>query len=259
MFGRLFGFKARSRKEISSSFSAAPLIPKGERVYAVGDIHGRLDLLRRCHEHIQADLQKNPIDHAKVIYLGDYVDRGPASNQVLSELIERPIEGVESVYLRGNHEHFMLLFLEDPLHARMWLDYGGLAALISYNVQVPAIQKADERLLALRDGLKRNIPASHIEFLGRLQLTYEVGDYLFVHAGVHPLRPFAQQIVTDLISIRSPFIEWNKPLAKMIVHGHTISEEPEFKPHRIGIDTGAFATGRLTCLVLEGQDKRILG
>jgi len=160
--------------------------------------------------------------------------------------------------LRGNHEDALLNFVEDPVKGRIWLDWGGMATLMSYGVRPPAALSPEDRLKSMGEQLDRALPDEHRAFLQSLPLQETVGDYLFVHAGVNPRVPLDQQDAYDLTTIRSPFLEWGEPLGKMVVHGHSISEAPEFLSWRIGIDTGAYATGRLTALVLEGLDQRIV-
>jgi serine/threonine protein phosphatase 1 len=254
MFEKLFG-----TKEPAPSSSSAAAVPAGLRVYAVGDIHGRADLLRRLLRLIEADNARQPSAEVRLIFLGDYVDRGPASREVIDILMERPAFADKVVRLRGNHEDAMLAFLDDPERSRIWLDWGGMATLASYGVTPRSDLPSGERLAHLSRRLGALMPAAHRIFLEGLPLQEVVGDYLFVHAGVNPLVPLDRQDPFDLTTIRSPFLEWGRPLGKVVVHGHTISlEGPEILSWRIGVDTGAYATGRLTALVLEGESRRVV-
>lgn len=236
-----------------------PQIPEQTRVYVVGDIHGRADLLRELHEMIRVDWSDLPADWRKVVvYLGDYVDRGEESRQVIELLVDEPLTGCETVHLKGNHEAEMQDFLMNPVGGHMWTQFGGMATALSYQVRVPPMISAEERMRALRDQLLEAMPTAHQAFLSSLRFRYELGDYFFVHAGVRPDLPLSRQRPPDLLWIREPFLLHDAPLEKRIVHGHTVMEAPVVAPHRIGIDTGAWYSGRLTCLVLEGAQYRFL-
>jgi serine/threonine protein phosphatase 1 len=226
------------------------------RVYCVGDIHGRADLLEELHAMILADSEPYG-GHKKVIYLGDYIDRGQYSKQVIGLLLDQALEGFESIFLRGNHEQALLDFLEYPDHAANWLNFGGLATLLSYGVQLNRIPAASD-LVAISVELRRNLPGAHLDFLNRLPLRHREGSYGFVHAGIRPGIPLAKQDAYDLLWIRDEFTGHALPHECIIVHGHSVSEKPELLPNRIGIDTGACYTGLLTCLVLEGRRQRFL-
>jgi serine/threonine protein phosphatase 1 len=235
-----------------------PSVPRGSRVYAVGDIHGRADLLRRLLKLIEADNEEQEEAEVSLIFLGDYIDRGPDSPDVL-DILRGPHSFADRVVaLRGNHEDALLNFIDDPVGARIWLDWGGMATLMSYGVRPPSSLSPEGRLKSMAEQLDRNLPEDHLAFLKSLPLQETVGDYLFVHAGVNPRVSLDEQDEYDLTTIRSPFLEWGEPLEKMVVHGHSISETPEFHSWRIGIDTGAYATGRLTALALEGREQRII-
>ena len=255
MFGKLF----RTREPASAPAPTAAAVPAGTRVYAVGDIHGRADLLRRLLGLIEKDNARQGPAEVWLIFLGDYIDRGPASREVIDILMEEPDFADKVVHLRGNHEEAMLAFLDDPEQARIWLDWGGMATLISYGVRLPADPPPEQPLAYLSRRLGEKLPAAHRKFLEGLPVQKTMGDYLFVHAGVDPEVPLDRQDPFDLTTIRSPFLEWGRPLGKVVVHGHTISlDGPEILSWRIGIDTGAYATGRLTALVLEGDSRRVI-
>ena len=247
-------------QKFSARPQAEPLAPEmtaGTRLYAIGDIHGRVDLLRSLHQMIREDLVRKTPERAVVVYLGDYIDRGEASSEVVEELLARPLDGVERVHLMGNHEWAMLGFLENPVGYLDWLEFGGRATLGSYGAPQP--DPGDPASIeAAHQALHRNLPKPHLRFLKGLSSSYEEGGYFFAHAGVRPGVPLANQSERDLMMIRDSFTRSCENFGKMVVHGHTISAAPEFRPNRIGIDTGAFATGCLTCLCLEGAGHRLL-
>lgn len=233
-------------------------VPDGTRVYAVGDIHGRADLLEDLLALIAADMDSFGGEDCTVVFLGDYLNRGPGTREVIGRLAAQPLLGARHVFLRGNHDALLLNYLDDPGLLPTFLRYGGSATLASYGVQVadPAGRVRPDRELH-RDFLKA-LPADHLEFLKRLALYSVIGDYLFVHAGIRPGLPLGRQSPVDLISIREPFLSYDGALPYVVVHGHTRVPEPVVRPARIGIDTGAFKTGRLTSLVLEGSQRRFL-
>jgi serine/threonine protein phosphatase 1 len=232
-------------------------VPDGRRIYAIGDIHGRRDLLTEMHGVIAADARSATKLDKVCVYIGDYVDRGDDSRGVIDLLLAGPLPGFRAVHLLGNHEDIMLRFLEDPTVARMWIANGGDATLYSYGVDWRAHVQADD-LESLRHAFRTAIPTSHLKFLRGLTLSHAEGDYLFVHAGVRPGRDIAQQDADDLIWIRDEFLSSEADHGSVVVHGHSISPEPDLRDNRIGIDTGAFASGKLTSLVLEGATRRFL-
>jgi serine/threonine protein phosphatase 1 len=232
--------------------AGAPRIPDGTRVYVIGDIHGRLDLLAQLRERIVMDSGDFTGERKVVVYLGDYVDRGPQAKEVIDLLVDEPLAGFESVYLKGNHEKLLLDFLDDTSVWPLWLYNGAGATLSSYGVP----PKAEGR--GLQDEFRACIPARHLEFLGALALSHAEGDYFFVHAGVRPGVALEDQDETDMIWIRDLFLSSDADHGKIVVHGHSIARKPEIEANRIGIDTGAYATGKLTCLVLEGENRAFL-
>jgi serine/threonine protein phosphatase 1 len=235
---------------LGSRSDQSPL-PDGVRIYAIGDIHGCSDLLARLLLRIDQHLLSNPVDEAIQVFLGDYIDRGPNSREVISQLIERALNH-KAVFLKGNHEAWLLEFLKDPRLIETWGEYGGLQTLLSYGL-TPTIGRtfADNRLLALK--LNEALPETHRRFLNELKLTFVCGHYFFVHAGVRPKTALAKQREKDLLWIRDEFLSYERDFGKIIVHGHTPVIVPEVRPNRINIDTGAYATGRLTCAVLENS------
>lgn len=232
-----------------------PSLPDGLRIYAVGDIHGRADLLAELLCRIDKDLQENPVDRALHVFLGDYIDRGANSADVVDLLIERAATR-ELVCLKGNHELCLAEFLADPSVLTDWAQYGALPTLASYGVEpvFNANPKEQEKLAA---ELGKALPKSHMEFFAELKPSLTFGDFFFVHAGVRPGIPLEKQVLEDLLWIREDFLLHERAFEKIIVHGHTPVREADIRPNRINIDTGAYATGRLTCLRLE-RDQFVL-
>jgi serine/threonine protein phosphatase 1 len=233
-----------------------PRVPEGVRVYAVGDIHGRLDLLDTLLARIDADLAGHDAEMSLQVFLGDYIDRGQASAQVIERLIRRG-ETHPTICLKGNHEACLLEFLENPEVLTAWSRNGGLTTLLSYGLE-PVLQTDMDTRSILSAELAEVMPARHLAFLSGLPLTFTCGDFLFVHAGVRPGIPFARQREEDLLWIRDAFLCHEAAFEKIVVHGHTPVMEPQILANRINIDTGAYATGRLTCLRLEGEDIQLL-
>lgn len=246
------------RSERASGPAAAARIPAGLRVYAIGDIHGRADLLRHLHGMIAQDLAAAPVERAQVVYLGDYVDRGLESRQVVDMLLDEPLAGVERVHLMGNHEEVLLQFLDDTGVGPNWFFFGGDATLYSYRVSGASPAIPADRLSKVQTDFRAALPERHLAFYRALGAMHQVGDYLFVHAGIRPGVPFAAQSPADLYWIRDEFLDSSANHGAVVVHGHTIAPEPVVRPNRIGIDTGAYASGRLTCLALEGETRRFL-
>lgn len=244
MFGNLFNAKTPPAG-----------VPEGMRVYAVGDIHGCADLLDSLLTRIAEDDRIEPAD-SRLVFLGDYVDRGPDSRGVLDRLLDIRAQRPDTVFLKGNHEAAMLDFLAGPSAGAAWLDWGGEETLASYGVADAA--RRDPADLAAE--LKGRLPPEHLRFLKTLTLLETIGDYCFVHAGVRPGRPFEAQEEEDLLWIRSEFHDAPSRLRpdKVIVHGHHPMKKPLDAGWRIAVDTGACFTGRLTAVVLEGRARRFL-
>jgi serine/threonine protein phosphatase 1 len=234
------------------------MLESGTRVYAIGDIHGRLDLLVALETMIVEDLDRQRPKRSVVIYLGDYVDRGPDSRGVIDHLLDRPLAVDERVHLLGNHEDAMRRFLDDLWIGESWMGFGGRETLASYGVAPDARLSRDAWLREAQAALNRGLPKRHLVFLDGLRLWHRQDGYLFVHAGIRPRVAFERQQRDDLIWIRNEFLDSDANHGCVVVHGHSIRREPEIRENRIGIDTGACFTGRLTALVLEGSERRFL-
>lgn len=230
----------------------------GTRLYAIGDVHGRLDLLTRLYAMIEAEMAAAPALAHRVILLGDYIDRGPESAGVLDWLIERRGAAAPTILLAGNHEDSMRRFLDDLSVGPGWLHYGGRETLESYGIAVGRDERSPDRLRRLQAQLRERLPPHHLDLLGGLASAHVDGDYMFVHAGVRPRVPLDAQSRDDLLWIRDEFLASGLDHGKVVVHGHTISQAPELRRNRIGIDTGAFASHVLTSVVLEGSSHRFL-
>ena len=227
-------------------------IPDGRRVYAVGDIHGRADLLAALLKQIQADARVGDYKGPPIlIFLGDYIDRGMQSREVIDLLMGELVSPFETYFLKGNHEAAMLQFLREPSAGPRWAEYGGAETLASYGVRTPRSRVAGEEWAASSADLARVLPAEHLRFLSRLQVSVRLGDYLFVHAGVRPGVGLDQQTEYDLLWIRDDFLNDNRPLGVTVVHGHTPATRPHKDARRVGLDTGAYISGRLTAARFE--------
>ena len=228
---------------------------ENSRLYAIGDIHGRLDLLDRAILAIQRDVAEHG-SGALTVTLGDYIDRGSASRGVIDRLIANPFP-TPYVALKGNHEALLEAFLADPMVGMHWRRLGGLETLHSYGVPVRGLMAGKNHAEAA-DRLRAALPAEHISFLQSLKTSLSHGKYFLCHAGVRPGVPLEKQSEEDLLWIRDEFLSSKLDFGKIVVHGHTPTAEPEIMPNRINIDTGAFATGRLTCVVLDESGHRFL-
>jgi len=257
MLSFLFNIGNRSA---SSGKVASPMAPDGVCVYAIGDIHGCLSALHRLLDAIRTDFHALADAEglaASIVFLGDYVDRGPDSRGVL-DVLSRGDLGIPCRFLRGNHEQAMLDFLSDPVRQAAWLTFGGVETLASYGVPASVGTSDPKRLRAMRDGLDERLPPRHRAFLADLETMAVLGDYAFVHAGVRPGVGLNRQRIEDLLWIREPFLTSRRRHEKVIVHGHTVTEEPESLPNRIGVDTGAYAAGPLTAVALHGTARRFI-
>lgn len=232
------------------------LPPHYHRLYAIGDIHGRSDLLDRIVGEVVRDLEANPVEQSLAVTLGDYIDRGPDSRGVLERLSRNPFP-VALVALKGNHEALLQSFLRDPTVADDWRRLGGLETLHSYKVPVAAMMMG-RNYQSGADALRAALPPEHFQFLNTLKLSLTWDRYFLCHAGVLPGVPLEKQSEQHLLWIRDEFLTSEADFGKIVVHGHTPRERPEVLSNRINIDTGAFITGRLTCAVLEADSVRFL-
>jgi serine/threonine protein phosphatase 1 len=225
------------------------------RLYAIGDVHGRLDLLERAIQAIDHDVAERG-GTALTVTLGDYIDRGPQSRGVIERLSVNPFP-TPYVALKGNHETLLEAFLADPSVGAHWRRLGGLETIASFGVPVQQLvlgRNYEDAAAQLRQALTQQ----HRDFLASLKTSVVVGRYFLCHAGVRPGVPLDRQREDDLLWIRDEFLNSTEDFGKIVVHGHTPVAEPEVLPNRINIDTGAFMTGRLTCVVLEKDRHRFL-
>ena len=229
-------------------------------VYAIGDIHGRLDLLEDLQRRILSDSTGRDAQERLLVYLGDLVSRGPDSRGVIDCVRQWLPAGFKRVVLKGNHEDLLLRTHAGEFEAaRHWLDYGGIEAMASYGVRVADDQGRDEVAIAeLCRRFAAAFPAEHLEFFSSLRLNHRIGDFFFVHGGVRPGVALEEQNPRDLIWIRKTFLNSESEHGAVVVHGHSISREPALRHNRIGIDTGAYQSGVLTCLVLAGEERHFL-
>lgn len=224
-------------------------------IYAVGDIHGRADLLIPLLRGVAQDMAETQPRRPLLVFLGDYVDRGGASRSVIDQILTlTKSPGCEVVALKGNHEEALLKFLAEPDFGPTWARHGGVSTLVSYGVRPPEDEADLESWTRVRDAFVKALPAAHRRFFESLSLSLVVGDYAFVHAGIRPGVPLADQVEADLLWIRRGFLDAKGPFEKVIVHGHTPRETPEFNGFQMGLDTGAYKTGVLTAARLEGSD-----
>jgi len=237
-----------------------PSLGAGQRVYAIGDIHGRVDLLEKLIDKIAADDWKRPeVESTSLVFLGDYVDRGPHSRQVIDFILKLREKWPDMLCLMGNHEQvFQMALTGDEQALKFFLrpGVGGRETMISYGATEEQIDTMSIGELSL--WLAGAVPQTHRDFLAGLQDQHLIGDYAFVHAGIQPGVAMEEQEASDLFWIRDEFLNYEKPHPYVVVHGHSIREDVEHKFNRIGIDTGAYLTGRLTAVGLEGKDSWFL-
>jgi serine/threonine protein phosphatase 1 len=250
-----------SRKRVlwdeEARFLRPPHLPHGQRIYAIGDVHGRADLLRRMLQAITTDIAARPVSNPLTICLGDYVDRGAESREVI-ELLISASRSTNLVCLKGNHEQLMLSIVGgEQSRASSWMRMGAAETLRSYGVGAAPLRDRSSRVEAC-SRLVASLPHAHLAFLQALQPSATFGDYFFCHAGVRPGVPLTQQAEEDLLWIRGKFLECDDEHGKVIVHGHTPVQSPDVRSNRINIDTGAYLTDRLTCLVLEEAERFFL-
>jgi len=233
---------------------------EGRLIYAVGDIHGRRDLLQLIVRKIAVDaIASGSTQQPMLVFLGDYIDRGPESAAVVSYILTlRNLDGFDVRCLKGNHEQTLLKFLDDSTIGPTWAEHGGAATLASYGVAAPNMRSDKEGWEEARLAFRATLPFDHLDFYRGLQLSACVGDYFFAHAGVRPGVALAQQTEQDLLWSRAEFLGEKRPFEKIIVHGHTPVETPFLGATRIAIDTGAYATGALTAVRLEGAHRAVV-
>ena len=227
----------------------------GEKVahlYAIGDIHGRLDLLLAVEERIRQHAA-NRSQPSLVVCLGDYTDRGPDSRAVISHLVKPMSPPFHRICLCGNHDDVFLAFLQQEAFDPSWLEFGGDRTLESYGIDSAYLLKMDPSGRELKRIVHQAVPAEHVDFLQDLPISLTVGQHLFVHAGIVPGKPLAEQSDPDLMWIREPFLSEGPRQKLMVIHGHTPASNFQYGPNRIGIDTGAYASGRLKALYI-GSD-----
>ncbi len=233
--------------------SRTPALPAGLRVYAIGDVHGRIDLLDALLARIERDSARRPRGDVLVLLLGDLIDRGPDSAAVVRRAM-RPLGWARLQTLKGNHEAAMLDALDgDRRMLAIWRRNGGDAALRSWGFDPALLDDTDAGDIA--DLLHRAIPSAERAFIARCPLSLRLGDYFFVHAGVRPGVRLEQQSEQDMLWIREEFLGSTRSHGAVVVHGHSITEAVEDLPNRIGIDTGAYASGRLTAIGIEGETR----
>ncbi|MGE0180236.1 MAG: metallophosphoesterase family protein [Sphingomonas sp.] len=232
-------------------------VPPGRRVYAIGDIHGRSDLLEALLASIEADRAQRPAADTLLIFLGDLVDRGPDSRGVVERLMTVRGGPVPTRFLMGNHEEVFLRAVGGDVKAlRFLIRIGGRATIMSYGIGADEYASLDYEALAGR--LRELVPQAHVDFLSSFEEWIEVGDYLFVHAGIRPGVDLDAQRPSDLRWIRDDFLDCRDDFGKLVVHGHSITDDVDIRPNRIGIDTGAFESGQLTAIGLEGAERWFL-
>jgi serine/threonine protein phosphatase 1 len=241
---RLFGYERQKKGHI----------PEGVWVAAIGDVHGQLDELSALLAKVEGLASQSVAVRKILVFVGDYIDRGLKSRQVVDRLLAG-FPGFETHFLKGNHDETLLQFLDDPVVADAWKNYGGLETLASYGVQ-PRTKTGDWR--DVQEALKDKLPVEHLRFFQNLELSFVLGDYLFVHAGLRPGIPLDAQSPHDMMWIRDDFLNSSADFGRIVVHGHTPKSAPEVKANRIGIDTGAYMTRVLTALILEGETKQFV-
>lgn len=254
----MFFKKKATSHQLKSDFN--PTFPENHVGYAIGDIHGCANALKTLLQKVEADfyaLENWHQLHPTLIFLGDFIDRGPDSKDVIDILTTNLPNGFIPIFLRGNHEEALLDFIDDVSSGKTWFNHGGLDTLASYGLPVPVIgdfTAVDE----LRYCLRHALPMSHEAFFRSTVTSYEIGDYFFSHAGINPDLPLSQQDDKSLLWIREPFLSSTKAYGACIVHGHTPVELPDRRFNRINIDTGVYASGILTCARFLEKDVKFI-
>jgi serine/threonine protein phosphatase 1 len=243
--------------DLSPRRERGPAGAPGYRAYAVGDVHGRLDLLEELLAKIHANLQHHPSRKTLLVFVGDLIDRGPKSAQVIERLRTYKRQGIRPVFLLGNHEEVLLRILGgDAELITKWRWFGGAECLQSYGLDPEQFSQISDQLAL--ELVREAIPKEHVQFLESFVDSCRFGDYLFVHAGIRPGVELEDQRQSDLRWIREPFLLDETDHGFVVVHGHTISSEVEERANRIGIDTGAYRTNVLTALAIEGTERWLM-
>lgn len=253
MISRLL-FKTRTAKP--KRLPAA--VPAGVVVWAVGDIHGRLDLLDPLLDHMLQDLSRSSAERKVIVFLGDYIDRGPDSRGVLERLAELAENAsIECRFIQGNHEERMLAFLDDPSVGPSWCEYGGTEALASFGLKPPAMAHKTQAWAPVAADLAHRLTKRQRALLDRLEASVSIGGYFFAHAGARPGVPLADQSDRDLMWIRGSFLDDPEPFEQIVVHGHTPSRDVHVDGRRIGVDTGVYKWDMLSAVRLEDERVQI--
>lgn len=252
MFKQFFHKSAKSPTQ-EKSFISSPTGTAGKRAYAIGDVHGRLDLLNDLLAQIEQDNATRSVKETVIVFLGDLIDRGPNSRGVIDRLKNTPPDFAKCIFIMGNHEEALVKGLTGSPHLlQPWLKHGGLACAESYGIDIGSIYSQPDDVV--EHVLMSAVPESHIKFMQNFYDCVRFGDYLFVHAGVRPNVPIDEQSSRDLKWIRGEFLESDENFGCVVVHGHSINEEIVEKHNRIGIDTGAYKSGILTAVRIEDTE-----
>lgn len=248
-----------SRGKPSGSYKQSLLAP-GELVYAIGDIHGRADLLNELFGLIRTDLAREgqSSERVTIVFLGDYVDRGLQSKAVIDLILAQDWGQIRTVFLKGNHEQTLLDFLEEPGIGPEWFEYGGRETLMSYGVTIPRLISDGSQWQQMAADFKKRLPTDHRMFLKNLMSWFELGQCYFVHAGVDPSKPMDKQQDSDRLWIRDRFLENTKRWERIVIHGHTPEAQPIWNGRRIGVDSGAYITNKLTAACIRGSAVKFL-
>ena len=256
------GFALFRRKKPSPVSPVAGAAPPGMRLYAIGDVHGRDDLLNDLLGRVREDARNLPQESERVaVFLGDYVDRGHHSKAVIDILSGDPLPGFKTVFLKGNHEQAMIDFLDAPTDNVQWMEIGGAATVLSYGVRVAKDVPVADRCGHIARLLKEALPPEHKAFLRDLKLATVLGDYVFAHTAIDPdgdIESLRHQDMFHPSENRTIKASSSSSSNRIVVHGHMADNSPVNESKRICIDTGAYATGTLTCVVLEGDKRRFL-
>lgn len=254
--------EVQTREETPVAVTRTSSAPDGQCIYAIGDVHGRRDLLEKLIDQIDEDSTSLPEGTKRtLVFLGDYIDRGLQSKDVIEFLLSERLQSFERVFLMGNHEEALLRFMNEVSFGKQWVRYGGAETLYSYGLQPPqnsrAAMQSHEAMEAYQRAwdkvwteFRNRLPEAHLKFYQGLQHYYVAGDYLFVHAGLRPGASLQEQTVRDMLWIREEFLEDADQFPQIVVHGHTPTDGVFRDNRRIGLDTGAFISGKLSAVRL---------